>query len=385
MKKENLTQKISVLSISLLLTSSQAINGVIPQMKASLGITQSQSELLGTLPSITVIIFILLSSFIAEKIGMKKTIIVGLLLAGIGGVLPVFVSSFNVVLLSRLILGAGLGIYNSLAVSYISSLYYGDTRASMLGIRSSMEAIGQTVLIFLAGILMNINWSMSFLVYLLAFPIAILFYLNVPEVDMESNLENKNKEKMDLKVYGLVLFAICLVMNSIAISVRFSSIVSEIKGDNFNSSNILALMPILGILAGFLFGTVNKKIGNKTLILGISMFILSNLLIASSNGNIGLLVLGLFLSSIPGAWCFPFIFSNLDRITKKGTINIATSLIFIGCNIGNFIAPLAMNFTQKLTNSNSLTSPFYIFAILFALVLIIVLTSINKIDKMSVN
>ena len=116
-----------------MLTSSQAINGVIPQMKQSLGISQSQSELLGTAPSITVIVFILLSSYFCQKNRNEKYNNFRLLLAGIGGIIPVFTATFQTVLISRVILGAGLGLYNSLAVTYISSLYSGNTRATLLG------------------------------------------------------------------------------------------------------------------------------------------------------------------------------------------------------------------------------------------------------------
>lgn len=378
--QKSLLQKGAILSISLMLTSSQAINGVIPQMKQSFGISQSQSELLGTAPSITVILFILLSSYFAKRIGMKKTIILGLLLAGIGGIIPVFTATFQTVLISRVILGAGLGLYNSLAVTYISSLYSGNTRATLLGIRNSMEALGQTILIFLAGVLVNINWTASFLVYAIAFPVALLFALKVPEIrDENSDIpENHVKEKMNPMVFALVLFAILLVMNSIAISVRFASIATEIKGVNFNASNYLALMPILGILAGFMFGPMNKWIGKGTLYLGIIFFIISNLLIAVSNGNMTFLLTGLFLSSITGSWCFPFIFSNLDKVTTKDTINFATSLIFIGCNIGNFIAPIAMQFAQFLTRSTNLTAPFFVFAGIFMVVLCVILFVTKK-------
>lgn len=378
--QKSLLQKGAILSISLMLTSSQAINGVIPQMKQSLGISQSQCELLGTAPSITVILFILLSSYFAKRIGMKKTIILGLLLAGIGGIIPVFTATFQTVLISRVILGAGLGLYNSLAVTYISSLYSGNTRATLLGIRNSMEALGQTILIFLAGVLVNINWTASFLVYAIAFPVALLFALKVPEIrDENSDIpENHVKEKMNPMVFTLVLFAILLVMNSIAISVRFASIATEIKGVNFNASNYLALMPILGILAGFMFGPINKWIGKGTLYLGIIFFIISNLLIAVSNGNMTFLLTGLFLSSITGSWCFPFIFSNLDKVTTKDTINFATSLIFIGCNIGNFIAPIAMQFAQFLTRSTNLTAPFFVFAGIFMVVLCLILFVTKK-------
>ena len=378
--QKSLLQKGAILSISLMLTSSQAINGVIPQMKQSLGISQSQSELLGTAPSITVILFILLSSYFAKRIGMKKTIILGLLLAGIGGIIPVFTATFQTVLISRVILGAGLGVYNSLAVTYISSLYSGNTRATLLGIRNSMEALGQTILIFLAGVLVNINWTASFLVYAIAFPVALLFALKVPEIrDENSDIpENHIKEKMNPMVFALVLFAILLVMNSIAISVRFASIATEIKGVNFNASNYLALMPILGILAGFMFGPINKWIGKGTLYLGIIFFIISNLLIAVSNGNMTFLLTGLFLSSITGSWCFPFIFSNLDKVTTKNTINFATSLIFIGCNIGNFIAPIAMQLAQFLTRSTNLTAPFFVFAGIFIVILFVTFFATNK-------
>lgn len=371
-------QKVAVLGISLMLTSSQAINGVLPQIRDALNISQSQAELLGTAPSISVILFILLSSYIADKLGMKKTIIVGLLLAGIGGIIPVLFSNFLMILVSRIILGAGLGLYNSLAVSYISALYTGNTRASLMGMRNSMEAIGQTVLIFLAGILVNISWTASFSVYVLAFPIALLFALKVPEITFEKEEPGTAKGKMNPAVYALVLFAILLVMNSIAISVRFTSIATEINGASSNANNYLALMPILGIAAGFVFGFVNRIFGNITMYLGIGFFIASNLLIAMSSGNMVLLLLGLFLSSIPGAWCFPYIFSNLDRITTKNTISFATSLIFIGCNIGNFIAPIAMSITQFITGSNALTAPFYVFAVLFIVVLLVTIFVTKK-------
>lgn len=378
--QKSLLQKGAILSISLMLTSSQAINGVIPQMKQSFGISQSQSELLGTTPSITVILFILLSSYFAKRIGMKKTIILGLLLAGIGGIIPVFTATFQTVLISRVILGAGLGLYNSLAVTYLSSLYSGNTRATLLGIRNSMEALGQTILIFLAGVLVNINWTASFLVYAIAFPVALLFALKVPEIRNENSdiPENHVKEKMNPVIFALVLFAILLVMNSIAISVRFASIATEIKGVNFNASNYLALMPILGILAGFMFGPINKWIGKGTLYLGIIFFIISNLLIAVSNGNMTFLLTGLFLSSITVSWCFPFIFSNLDKVTTKNTINFATSLIFIGCNIGNFIAPIAMQLAQFLTRSTNLTAPFFVFAGIFIVILFVTFFATNK-------
>lgn len=223
---------------------------------------------------------------------------------------------------------------------------------------------------------MNVSWITSFWVYALALPIAVFFYFQVSEIRVEKQSQTA-KEKMNPAVYALVLFAILLVMNSIAIFVRFSSIATELMGESFNASNYLALMPLLGIAAGFAFGFVNKLCGKFTLYLGIVCFITSNLLIAMSGSSFWLLVAGLFLSSIPDSWCFPYIFSNLDTLTTKNTVTLAISLIFIGCNIGNFIAPLAMSAMQFMTGSNALTAPFYIFAGILVAVLI-VLVVVNR-------
>lgn len=362
--------KFAVLCISLMLSSAQVINGVIPQMKQSLGISQVQVEMLSTIPAITVIAFIFLSSFIAKKIGLKKTINLGLFLAGVGGMLPMFVSSFELIFVGRIILGAGLGLFNSLAVTLINRIYTGEVEASLLGIRNSMEGIGQSILTFVAGILLNIGWYYSFAVYLLAFPLIAVFTFAVPDIDNEVEEKSSNKEKMNPMVYLMVMFAILLVCNGISISVRFPSIATEIIGDNFNASNYLAIMPIIGILAGFAFGKLYEIFGTATLYIGILALALSNILIGFSNGNFIILLICVLFSGIPSTWCFPFIFITLGKITTKGTQALANSLIFVGCNIGGFLVPFAMEAMQVLSGSELLTAPFQIYGGILILIFI---------------
>ncbi|HGM6079778.1 TPA: MFS transporter, partial [Enterococcus faecium] len=70
--------KFSLLSVSLILTSAGAVTSAIPSMSATYA-TRSLSavELLTTAPSFMVTIFVLISSFIARKIGQKQTVIIG--------------------------------------------------------------------------------------------------------------------------------------------------------------------------------------------------------------------------------------------------------------------------------------------------------------------
>ena len=103
--------KIAFLGISFMLTSAYAINGALPQMAEALGVTATEAQALSTTPSIFVTIFVLFSAFIAAKLGDKKTIALGMILVGVAGAVPLFVASYPVILVSRMVLGAGLGIF----------------------------------------------------------------------------------------------------------------------------------------------------------------------------------------------------------------------------------------------------------------------------------
>lgn len=370
MKNTNsLLTKSAVLLISMMLTSSQAINGVIPQMRDALGITESQAEFIGTLPSIMIVTFIYFSNAIAEKIGMKTSVILGLTFVGIGGSLPAVSDHYAMILFSRILLGIGIGLFNSLAVSYINLLYNGSIRAAMLGIRNSMESLGQMVLIFLAGIFVNTRWNYSFLVYAVALPLAVLFAWRVPALAMEKRPVNEKKSRLDPRVFLLVLFSLLLVLNQIAVSIRFAAIAKGID-PNIHASLYLSLTPLAGILAGFAFGFAYRYLNVGTFYIGILTIISGNLFFFFSGDSVLMLLIGLFFASFSGAWCLPYIFDNIERFTDPTTVATATSLIFIGCNFGNFFSAISMALIDKLSGSTTLKAPFAVFAVIFSAVLI---------------
>lgn len=77
--KHSMITKLAFLSVSFMVTSVYAIQGSLPQLKAALGITQTQSEYLVTTPSFAVMIFVVLSPLIQEwfHISDKKIIMAG--------------------------------------------------------------------------------------------------------------------------------------------------------------------------------------------------------------------------------------------------------------------------------------------------------------------
>ena len=372
---------MAILSISFILTSGVSINGTLPFIKKSLELTQVKAELLSTIPSITVIIFILLSSGISKKIGMKKTVVIGLLLVCLGGVLPKFTpNSYLMIFLGRLLLGAGFGMYNALSVSFINGLYSGRKRSKLLGIRNAVEGLGQMVLTFVAGLLITINWTNAYLIYFLSLPIALFFYHYVPEVEIQTD-RKKAPFSLSKPLVLTAIFASSLVMNSIAVAVRFPSLAIELKGETINTSLFLSIMPALGIIAGFLFERVIRLFHFKVIYVALGINILCNLFVYLSDYSFILLLIGLFISSVPVAWILPYIFNHIEQIAKGVDINQSTSVIFIGCNLGVLLSPVLMSLLNGLFHTTDLKFPFLCFVVFYLIVLLVIRLNHDKIEK----
>ncbi|CCF24800.1 Putative permease [Leuconostoc citreum LBAE C10] len=356
--------KVAFLGISFMLTSAYAINGALPQMTKSLGVSATEVQALATTPSIVVTVFVLLSSFIAAKLGDKKTIILGMLLVGFAGIVPFFVSSYAAILVSRMVLGAGFGIFNSLAVSMIAVMYQGQTRATMLGWRAAVEQIGQAVLTFVAGLLLNFGWHTTFLVYLLAFPILYLFYVRVPDTtEMLAEAEEKQGKaaKKSLKgpkkispvVWILTLFAAFLVIDYMAIQLSFPFMAQSLGVNGMVVSTILSFMLVAAMVGGIVYGTIQKLFGRFTLQVGLILMAISNYLVAFSNHNFVMLTIGVLLIGFPMQLISPFIFSQLPNLAPLKKQPFVTSIILIGFNVGVFVEPFIISFLAGIMGNHT--------------------------------
>ena len=194
-KLEESMLKIALLSVSLLVASAPAINANIPAMsKAFPNVPLSTVELLTTISSMFLMISVLTSSFIARKIGYKQTILLGIIIVAIFGTLPAFTHSFWLIMISRALLGYGIGLFNSLLVTMISYFYHGEIRTSLFGMQSAFEGLGGIFITFVAGQLLKINWQAPFYAYLLAVPVILLFFIFVPNVQVEKKDEHINED-----------------------------------------------------------------------------------------------------------------------------------------------------------------------------------------------
>lgn len=357
-------RKEGILSVSLILAVNAIISGALIFIKDDLGISLASAEFLVSLPSITTIIAILLSEPISQKIGIKKCVSLGLFLVGTSAFLPIFIRTYPSVFTSRLILGFGVGLYNGHAASLINIFYKGDEAASLHGIRNSFEYIGLMLLLFIAGLIIKISWHYVFLTYTFAFLILIIFNLTVEDVVHPKTLAEE-KFKITLQTIFFMVFAGVILMDTTAVTVRFSTIATANLGPNANINMLTMVIPIFGMTTGFFFGKINRKLRSKTILLGLLLYIFKNITLAIFGQNLYIYMIGMALTAISQSLCFPYIFAEVARVTRSSSSRIVNNLIFVGSNIGGFLASSFLSIITLIFNLKSPTTAFMGFSVLY--------------------
>ena len=362
---------LAVLSVSVMITTGTAISSALPEMAKSFpNISVSQIDMIATIQQFSVMITLLLSGFISKKLGIKRTITIGLILTGVAGVFPFFSHSFILILISRLIVGCGIGLFNSLAITIIDLFYEDPTRSQMLGFRSATEQIGVSILNTVVGLLVLINWHASFLIYLLAFPLLAFFLKVVPEPPIPLGSDN-NKQRINLPVLIMTVLLAFMVACTTAVIIQVPNIiVTDLSKSSAVSSLIISANTLMGMVMGILFGRIYRFVKKFILPLGILFMALGSLIMVSFHS-----VFGVTLGAVVCGMSYPlvgsYIFSLVSVIAPKGSETLANSTLLIGANLGSFSTPL---FLSELGKMNSLTThagPF-----LTAFWLLIILTMI---------
>ena len=361
--KLNSFSKFSLLSISILLMSHLAISPVIPNLYSfyhgsnpNIGLASVES--LATIPAMMITIFVLLSNGVIKFIGKKNTVLLGLILIFIFGIVPTFTTNFKVVLISRLLLGAGIGLFNSLSISMISDFFDKEHRGTMIGLRTAFLNIGKALTTFISGYLLIYGIQYTFLVYALALPIFIIFLLFVP------NAENVNNKKVSIKFHKetilLTLLTFLVGISYMGATIKIPTLLAEKYHYQPDvARNLLTILALSGILSGVIFGILVKRFKNLTLPIMLSFMTVGSILFTLTNNIVIFYVAAIFIGiSFVGTMSFNFFYIS-NKLDNK-FINFATSVILVGGNIGVILTPVVLTKIPEALNLEKYTTPFFI-------------------------
>ncbi len=368
--------RFAILILSVFTVSAGATAATLPLMMRSFpNISATTIELLMTIPSLGIIIFTPISNIVADFIGVKKTIMTGLALIFIGGIIPAVTLNFPLILASRIVLGLGTGLLMSFSQSLIIQLYEGRDQQKMLGLSSVFQGLGMFVMTYAAGVLLNSGWQMSYWIYLIVLPIILLVGVYVPKTvgiiseAGDSQTQSNDSKKIDGKIWLLALFAFMFNATFAFISIKFALlVVSRNYGTASDASTLLGLMAFAMAAGGFIFMYVQKHWFKYTTAIGLGFATVSFLLLTVSH-SLFLSAIGVILVGISVSIFMASMIANINRMTSARKVAFSTSVVMTCANVGTLLSPyFAKGISSVFSNIEpgfTFEAGLVIFAILF--------------------
>lgn len=345
--------KLSILSISILAMTAPSISIATPMLlEVFPHQTVSQIEMIGTLPNLGVLLLMLFSTAISHKLGIKRTIMIGLLLYLIGGVGPAFIPNYAAIICLRFLMGCGIGLFNPFSVSLMYRFYKEDELADMLGYQNTSQTLGNAAFGFLLGALILMGWKVAFIGYFIALIPMVLFgfFVTFPDEKVADKQEVNKKEKEKINTHVILLSILFMVIFGLVLTmtIKMASFVVEQKiGTPAIASSVLAISGLVAMCSSALFGRVRKLLGNFILAVALLGIGIGFFVIATST-SITMLTVGVVLESIFFGWVFPQGFLRLSQVAPNNGGSLAISVILMGINLGAFLSPTVVNAVAQM-------------------------------------
>lgn len=393
MKKTNYLEIIGVLSLSFILTSAMSVSGCIPAMIEEFSsYSRSSVELLLSVPAFAMMTMIALSPVIAKHVPEPIIVSMGLLIYAAAGLIPVFVRSYPLIFVSRIVFGLGTGLVNAKAITMVGERFTGELQQKLQGIRCSMETLGQTAMTLIAGQLLVFGWNYSFLIYAVACVILILFLLFVPErkndvsepehtaskkesednVESDAALEKDKKGKLTKKelpfILGNALLGYLMVSTNVSLALRIPSYMLETgMGTAADGATVMGISTFAGFLAGILFGSMEKKLKDKLLPVSLSVGAVGLFIILFADRFV-FVTFGAALTGFCVTCCTSQVFGSLPERLPTNTLATANAAVLVGCNLGSFTAPFVLGAINMV--SPSLKAGFVTYGAVYVMLII---------------
>lgn len=351
--------KVGILSISTLLTAASAVSGTLPMMtKHFTHESLANVKALVTIPSIGMVIFVLLSTLFIKYLGKRKTVLLGLFCGLIGGVAPFFSINFHLIQIARFVLGAGNGLYSTSTASLIGDIWSGDEQRTLLGYQSAIQTFGQSLAVFVAGLLLEISWHAAYLVYLLFIPIILLFALGYTK-ETEAKIKSRQKEelvkvKSEKKTTNVPILALVAILMSF---VYFNAIMPQqtdtplvIQQLNLAHqeffSTALALAGLAGAVFTAFYGKIYRLLGHYTPVFTMLLGIIGYWSVLHSP-NMLVFTISMMVISATNI-IFPYIYGAVMEDVPATSKDFFLSLAKVFNNGGAFISPYTMALTASI-------------------------------------
>jgi ACS family hexuronate transporter-like MFS transporter len=326
---------------------------ILPVLSEELSMTHAQGGLLETAYLIGYIIIKIPAGAIANRIGIKRTLIISMFGYAISSALNFLAAGFIHLLTLRFLIGLFQGVHLPLANTLLSERF-GDRQGRAIGFHESGPNVGNSIAYPLTVAIAS-RWSWRWAFLLLSLPAftlsgAVAFFLrNEERPEPVGRTEHQLGHPSNLRSFLLLLAPLALAHSVYNLCLRTlltfaPSFLVEFRGMDLGAAGVIAmLMPAAGFLAKVSSGFIAESVGRRNAICGatfLSGVFISSLAYVPSDYllYVNFVVLGFALYSFsPTIYasvtsCLPTQLKSmgLGAVTMTGNVVGALSTFLIG-------------------------------------------------------
>ena len=340
-------------------------------------------KLILTAPSLIIIPFSFISSYLTTKISKRAIVMIGLTIYIVSGVGAQFTNTIGVLLAFRFVLGAGVGLVMPLSVSLISDHFIGRQQVKMMGYSAAFCNLGGIVTMTLAGFLATFGWKVPFNVYWMGLGIFILVYFFLPKNEPVKPHGTGPKKKLPLTVYGYALASGSIMLAYYGIATNMAIYLEQGKiGGASVAGTVMSFSTVSGMITSLILVQLQDVL--KKYLIPVSLLLMGlafgSLAMTSS---IPVILASVCAAGLGQGILFPLInvkaLSLVNPLNSDRVIAVVSSCIYIG----QFSSPLVLDSIAR--SMGHPTIRFQYFFIGSALVLSVVIMAIVSILLKSKN
>lgn len=358
--------KIGVLSMSMLSMSALVITSAFGAMFHYFHDTDPATiQMLASLPSLGALITTLFVGWLASRFSKKNLALIGIVLIGLGGLIPIlYFSNIYILLLCSLLLGLGVGFITTVSPMLLTHHFPNhEDRASIMGMNTAISALGVMILMVAGGFIGRTDWTKTYYVYFATIIIFMMVMACVPRDSVEKPEQINHVSTPSTSIFSLnkniYIIAFLTFLTSFLYTIFMSNISILLLNKNIGGTDITGLINAVGTLgglvAGFSIKQIRSHISTKTMGLGFLFLTLSFCIVLYTN-NIALLLIGSFCSGI--AMCLimctaPY---EISLLVNHREIAPAMSMFIFFSSFGGVLSPMVM----KIMGINVGEKSFYV-------------------------
>ncbi|QSX07681.1 MFS transporter [Alkalibacter rhizosphaerae] len=357
MNKSAFQIKSAIMAGAMLLMTSNIINGLfgtIATWEPFSGIAPNILIMVLTLPFMINMVFSVLAGPIAKIISKKVTMLAGIVVILVAGIVALVFgkSNFNLLLTASALFGVGQGLLSTLTMALPADYFEGQERAALMGLQSSFVNFGGMIIAFIGALLSGIDWIYAYAVAFVTIPIFILVSANLPNkerVREDSPVaadSNTTKAKGSFSSFVIIVLIIDIIYAAFmfTFSANFSLYMTTYGLGTVTTAGLVqTVTSALGGVAGILYGKMFKGFKSQLATFSFVITAIGMIQLVVFGGLANVFIAGI-LSGFGLTCAIPTFFYNVSN-------NVAPSMATIALGILNGVGAFAIFLSPNIVGA----------------------------------